>query len=119
MLDAERFARVERLYLRVLDSPPERRSALLEESCSDDPELLHEVESLLEAREEAGSFLSSHQLCSHIEQLGSESAAAAVGSTLGPYRIVAEIGRGARGDVYRARHSRLDRDWALKGLPSA
>jgi hypothetical protein len=47
MLDAERFARVERLYLRVLDSPPERRGALLEESCSDDPELLHEVESLL------------------------------------------------------------------------
>src|SRR5689334_7342047 len=119
MLDAERFARVERLYLRVLDSPPERRSALLEESCSDDPELLHEVESLLEAREEAGSFLSPDQLCSHVGKLGSESAALAVGSTLGPYRIIAEIGSGAMGDVYRARDSRLDRDLALKVLPSA
>jgi hypothetical protein len=46
--------------LRVLDSPPERRTAVLEESCSDDPELLHEVESLLEAREEAGGF--SHRI---------------------------------------------------------
>jgi len=57
MLNAERFARMERLYLRVLDSPPERRIAVLEESCSDDPELLRELESLLEAREHAGSFL--------------------------------------------------------------
>ena len=57
MLDAERFTRMERLYLRVLDSPPERRIAVLEESCSDDPELLRELESLLEAREHAGSFL--------------------------------------------------------------
>ena len=119
MLDAERFARVEQIYLRVVDSPPERRSALLEESCSDDPELLREVESLLEAREEAGSFLSPDQLCSHIEKLGCNAAVAAVGSTLGPYRILAEIGSGAMGDVYRARDSRLDRELALKVLPSA
>ncbi len=119
MLDAERLVRMERLYLRVLDSPPERRTAVLEESCSDDPDLLHELESLLEAREEAGSFLSPEQLCSHIGKLGSEAAAAAVGSALGPYRIVAEIGSGAMGEVYRARDSRLERDLALKVLPSA
>ncbi len=119
MLDAERLARMEQLYLRVLDSPPERRAAVLEESCSDDPDLLHELESLLEAREEAGSFLSPEQLCSHIGKLGSEAAAAAVGSALGPYRILAEIGSGAMGDVYRARDSRLERDLALKILPSA
>ncbi|MBV9182129.1 MAG: hypothetical protein JO356_12535, partial [Acidobacteria bacterium] len=119
MMDAERWARVERLYLRVLDSPPERRTAVLEESCSDDPELLHELESLLEARQEAGSFLSPDQLCNHIGKLGSEPAASVVGSTLGPYRITAEIGSGAMGDVYRARDSRLDRQLALKILPSA
>lgn len=118
MLDAERLACVERLYQRVLDSPPERRSAVLEESCSNDPELLHELESLLKAREEAGSFLSPDQLSSHIRKLDSEPAARAVGSTLGPYRIVAEIGSGAMGDVYRARDSRLDRELALKILPS-
>ncbi|MGH9423502.1 MAG: protein kinase domain-containing protein, partial [Thermoanaerobaculia bacterium] len=119
MMDAERWARLERLYLRVLDSPPERRSAVLEASCSNDPELLHELESLLESREEAGSFLSLDQLCSHIGKLGSAPAEPALGSTLGPYRIIAEIGRGAMGDVYRAQDSRLDRQLALKILPSA
>jgi hypothetical protein len=118
MLDAERLARVERLYQRVLDSPPERRSAVLEESCSDDPDLLHELESLLKAREEAGNFLSPDQLSNHIRKLDSAPATPAVGRTLGPYRIVAEIGSGAMGDVYRARDSRLDRELALKILPS-
>lgn len=117
-MDPERWERVERIYLSLLDSPPERRTAVLEESCSDDPDLLHELESLLEAREQAGSFLSPDQLCGHIGKLGSQPAAWATGSTLGPYQIVAEIGSGAMGDVYKARDTRLDRLLALKILPS-
>ena len=36
------------------------------------------------------------------------------GTTLGPYEVVAEIGRGGIGEVYRARDTKLDRDVALK-----
>jgi len=39
------------------------------------------------------------------------------GSRLGPYEIVAPIGAGGMGEVYRARDSRLDRDVAIKVLP--
>ena len=39
------------------------------------------------------------------------------GSRLGPYEIVAAIGAGGMGEVYRARDSRLDRDVAIKVLP--
>jgi len=44
--------------------------------------------------------------------------ALARGSTLGPYAIVAELGHGAMGVVYTARDPRLDRQVAIKVLPS-
>src|SRR5215831_8547490 len=43
--------------------------------------------------------------------------ALSAGSRLGPYEIVAPIGAGGMGEVYRARDTRLGRDVAVKVLP--
>ena len=38
------------------------------------------------------------------------------GTTLGPYEVVATIGEGGMGEVYRARDTKLDRDVAPQDL---
>ena len=41
------------------------------------------------------------------------------GDKLGPYEVLASIGKGGMGEVYRARDTRLHRDVAVKVLPQA
>jgi Tol biopolymer transport system component len=115
-MNAERWKRIEEVYHNALASAREHRPALLDELCSDDLDMRGEVESLLDAREHAGSFLSLEHVQSQFAQLVSEPSL--VGQTLGHYRIVSAIGAGAMGEVYLASDTRLDRQVALKILPA-
>jgi len=101
------------LYHRALARAPEERAVFLMEACKGDDGLRQEVESLL-ACEPATRFLERPA----VEVIGSGFRRGdVVGRQVGPYTIVAPLGAGGMGDVYRARDSKLGRDVAIKMLP--
>src|SRR5204863_6753366 len=71
-----------------------RREAYLEEACAGEPELRHEVESLLSTSGSAGR----RKAADLIENLQNP----VIGRRVGKYRVTGEVGRGGMGEVYRA-----------------
>jgi serine/threonine protein kinase len=108
---------VEKLFGDALVMEPEARTAFLDAACHDDPELKHLVEQLLMEDERAGSFLKK-PLVDFSTETGSPAHTMPLnpGTRLGPYEILALIGAGGMGEVYRARDTRLGRDVAVKIL---
>lgn len=103
--------RVKGIFQSALDRTPHERSAFVDEACGGDPELRAEVQSLLLAHHEAGSFAQSGI---EVRDLGLD----LVGRDIGAYRVLSPLGAGGMGEVYRARDSKLDRDVAIKVLPA-
>ena len=116
--------RANELFLKAMElrSAPERR-ALLDAHCGADDALRAEVERLLEASDQAGSFLDRPAVEVGITTMaprpGDESAAAldlqAAGSVIGPYKLLQQIGEGGMGTVFMAEQTRpVQRKVALK-----
>jgi eukaryotic-like serine/threonine-protein kinase len=113
----ERFQQLEKLFEAALEREPSQRDAFLQEACVGDPALRRQLEALLASHEEAPSFLESPSL-KVVALLTENEGRFMVGQRIGPYEVLRELGRGGMGEVYQARHTRLDRIDALKILPS-
>ena len=114
----DRWATVERLYHAALDHPVEGRSAFVADACAGDDALQHEVESLLAQSASRDDVLARGAVVAAAGLVGDAGNSTLMGRRIGVYQVLAQIGAGGMGEVYRARDTRLGRDVAIKILPS-
>ncbi len=130
-MHSDRWKQVDSLLQAVLARPAGEREAFLRQACQGDPALEREVRSLLTSQQQAGSFLENpamelaaramalEQNEGSPEDMQKPGGGIAAGAKLGPYEILAALGAGGMGEVYRARDTRLERSVAIKILPAA
>src|SRR5205814_6649567 len=116
-MNRQHWLDVERLFHEALALPPQRRPQFLNESCTGNDALKHDVQSLLD-ESDADDFLETPALDSGATALQPPNHASLVGRRLSEYEVTARIGAGGMGEVYRARDVRLGRDVAVKVLPA-
>jgi Tol biopolymer transport system component len=118
-MDSARRQKIEDVCHSALERPPADWPAIVAAACGGDAALQADVEALLRHARQAGTFLEQPLGEVAATIIGSDSHGLVPGRRFGPYEILALIGAGGMGEVYRARDTQLGRDVAIKVIASA
>ncbi|HEX8141097.1 MAG TPA: tetratricopeptide repeat protein [Pyrinomonadaceae bacterium] len=98
----DRWLQVKEIFHEAVELQHEERRTFLLKRCEDDPEMLRELELLMESHEEAGPFIERPAMASASDILLEGEAYIWAGRTLGRYRVLRELGHGGMGLVLLA-----------------
>lgn len=115
-MNSDELKKIEGIYQAALKLSADARSAFLEKTCGEDPELRKEVESLLSFDQTSDSLIKktpeelAADMFSDVEDTDFS------GKEVGSYKVLSKIGQGGMGTVYLAKDKTLSRQVAIKFL---
>src|SRR5262245_10896406 len=115
-----RWIRAKQIFHEAIEKTGQDRAKFVATACADDPELRAQVNALLNAHDEAGAFLDSptggdDAARAAAARLAAATPPEALGTHVGPYKLLQVIGEGGFGIVYMAEQEQpIRRRVALK-----
>jgi len=118
-MNANRWKTVERVFNKSVNLPPEKREKYVLSACNGDSALLEDVVTLLAEAEKSDNFLSEPIFEVGAQILASEYIGLFDEPNFSKYEVQKILGRGGSGVVFLAKDTTLERNVALKVLPTA
>jgi len=98
-MNNDHWQKVERLLNDALSHPPAERGRFLDGACAGDPDLRHEVESLLEWQGGEQNFLTEPAAAVQPSLVDGAGTGDLSGRSLAHYRVLSKLGEGGMGVV--------------------
>src|ERR1700726_4562669 len=99
-MNADRWQRLKSILAEALEQEsPSARSVVIDRSCADDVDLLHEIESLIAEADQTDSF---EECAENLAIAVPQEDASEIGQRVGAYVHFREVGQGGMGTVSQA-----------------